>query len=67
MVCDKDLDAYDPYRLPARLPDNLAMPFARPDVPLPTNPNGVVSQDGDLFLITEDGNDFLVFFGDDDL
>jgi hypothetical protein len=49
-VCLADLDSIDPYRLPARAPDNLVLPFCRPDasiairysggvnVPLYTNP-----------------------------
>jgi len=49
-VCLQDLDQLDPYRLPARAPDNLVLPFCRPDtsiairysggvnVPLYTNP-----------------------------
>jgi hypothetical protein len=34
MVCRKDLDHFDPYRLPARQPENIALRFARPDTPL---------------------------------
>lgn len=34
MVCDADNDQLDPYRLPARQPDNLILPFYRPDEPL---------------------------------
>lgn len=33
-VCVNDLDNLDPYRLPAREPDNLVLPFYRPDNPL---------------------------------
>lgn len=33
-VCQEDLDVLDPYRLPPRQPDNLVLPFVRPDVPL---------------------------------
>lgn len=32
MVCEDDLDALDPYRLPARTPDQITLPFVRPDV-----------------------------------
>jgi hypothetical protein len=39
----------------------------RTDTPIPTNPSGVISQDGDVFLITEDEDDFLIFFEDDEL
>ena len=34
MVCEKDLDEFDPYRLPARQPDDIVLPFVRPDEPL---------------------------------
>ena len=59
MVCAADRDEYDPYRLPARQPDNIVLPFTRPDTPIPTNPAGVITQDSDYFLITEDGEDDL--------
>lgn len=35
-VCRADLDEYDPYRLPARQPENIAVRFPRPDTPLTT-------------------------------
>jgi hypothetical protein len=59
MVCTVDLDQYDPYRLPARQPDNIVLPFARPDTPIGTDPAGVITQDDNYFLITEDGEDYL--------
>ncbi len=31
MVCEADLDELDPYRLPPRQPDNVRLPFTRPD------------------------------------
>lgn len=34
MVCEEDNDQLDPYRLPARQPDNIVLPFSRPDIPL---------------------------------
>ena len=34
MVCEADLDVLDPYRLPPRQPDNITLPFVRPDRPL---------------------------------
>lgn len=58
-VCDADRDEYDPYRLPARQPETISLQFARPDTPIPTNPAGFITQDGDYFLITEDGEDYL--------
>ena len=32
MVCAKDLDVLDPYRLPARQTEPINLPFVRPDV-----------------------------------
>lgn len=63
MVCDADRDDYDPYRMPARPADYITLPFVRGDTSVATDPNGVISEDGDMFLITEDGDDFLVFDG----
>lgn len=37
-VCKDDIDDFDPYRLPAPPPDNITLPFYRPDVPLTTSP-----------------------------
>jgi hypothetical protein len=34
LVCRKDRDDFDPYRLPARQPENIALRYARPDTPL---------------------------------
>lgn len=34
LVCEKDNDEFDPYRLPPRQPDNIVLPFNRPDLPL---------------------------------
>ncbi len=59
LVCEKDRDQYDPYRLPARQPDNIVLPFTRPDAPIGTDPAGVITQDDNYFLITEDGEDYL--------
>jgi hypothetical protein len=66
-VCEADLDDFDPYRLPARQTENITLPFMRTDTPIPTNPNGFIAQDSELFLITEDDNDFLIFFEDNEL
>lgn len=40
LVCDQDRDNYDPYRLPARPPDKISLPFVRPDVAL-TEPTAI--------------------------
>jgi len=34
LVCRVDRDDFDPYRLPARQPENIALRYARPDTPL---------------------------------
>jgi hypothetical protein len=34
MVCEKDLDDLDPYRLPARQTEIITLKFTRPDTPL---------------------------------
>lgn len=34
LVCLADKDEFDPWRLPARPPDQIALRFVRPDVPL---------------------------------
>ena len=64
-VCRADTDQFDPYRLPARQPETITLPFVRPDTGIPTNPNGAITQDGHSFLVTEDFDDFIVFTGDD--
>lgn len=33
-VCRKDMDVYDPYRLPPREPDPVSLIFTRPDFPI---------------------------------
>lgn len=58
-VCDVDADQFDPYRLPARQTEDITLPFLRTDAPIGTNPAGVIGQDGDVFLITEDGEEYL--------
>lgn len=37
-VCRADRDDFDPYRLPARMPDVIQLPFVRPDTQLDTPP-----------------------------
>ena len=59
-VCSDDLDQLDPYRLPARQTETITLAWARPDVPLTTNPAGLVTEDDDLFITTEDGEGFLI-------
>lgn len=42
-VCRKDMDEYDPYRLPPREPDQITLPFTRPDVPVVASTNPPVA------------------------
>lgn len=58
-VCEADRDEFDPYRLAPRAPDNIVLPFYRPDLPVNTNPAGVIQEAGDAFIITEDGESYL--------
>ena len=53
-------DEFDPYRLPARPNENISLTWARPDEPIATNPSGLISEDGNMFIITEDNDGFLV-------
>ena len=39
-VCKDDLDKYDPWRLPARQTENIALRFPRPDVSVAVGPIG---------------------------
>ncbi len=41
MVCDKDRDQFDPYRLPARQTENISLRFPRPDVSIALDPEDV--------------------------
>ena len=50
-VCLADMDVYDPYRLPARVTEDIALPFTRPDSPLEAEPEAELK----FILATEDG------------
>lgn len=39
-VCKDDLDKFDPWRLPARQTENIALRFPRPDASVATGPVG---------------------------
>lgn len=59
MVCEKDKDVLDPYRLPARQTEDITLPFYRPDLPL-TDPSATPYRDVlGLRLETEDGRAIL--------
>lgn len=61
-VCRDDWDMLDPYRLPPRQPDNLVLPFVRPDVDIalqaPTT-FYLLAENGDP-LITEDSINLVI-------
>lgn len=62
-VCDKDRDQYDPWRLPARQPEDISLPFARPDVPIALDPPPqpvieVIATESDEGLLTEESPSF---------
>ena len=60
MVCEECWDSLDPYRLPARQGEVITMKWTRPDTPIATHPSGLISEDGDTFITTEDGEGYLV-------
>jgi hypothetical protein len=54
-VCQQNCaDQKDPYRLPARKTEKIALRFPRPDVSVATDPNDIVTGGyGDFVLSTE--------------
>lgn len=60
MVCKDDSDQYDPYRLAPRAPDQIVLPFVRPDLPLNTDPSGLVNESDNLFIITENNDGYII-------
>jgi len=59
MVCEADNDQFDPYRLSPRAEDQIVLPFVRPDTSLNTHPSGLIDQNNDQFIISENGNEYL--------
>jgi hypothetical protein len=59
MVCKEDVDQYDPYRLAPRPADQITLPFVRPDLPLTQDQYGIISQDGEEYIVTEDDTGYL--------
>jgi hypothetical protein len=59
MVCEADMDDYDPYRLAPRAPDKIVLPVNRPDTNIDTHPAGLIQEAGDEFITTEDGDGYL--------
>lgn len=45
-VCAADRDDFDPFRMPARPPDKITLPFTRPDTPLAEPPQPPWLEDG---------------------
>lgn len=60
-VCAEDNDEFDPWRLPARVSENITLPFYRPDVPIGVEPE---AEDPGVFRITED-DDYRITEDDD--
>jgi len=58
-VCSDDVDDYDPYRLAPRQPDQIVLPFVRPDLSINTHPAGLIQEAGDEFIIVESGNEYV--------
>lgn len=58
-VCEDDKDVLDPWRLPPRQPEDLTLPFYRPDTPLAVNnstsPTATLIKLGDRFYWNIDG------------
>lgn len=59
LVCEDDWDGLDPYRLAPRGDDQISLPFTRPEVAIATHPRGIIAENGDVFLITQDGEEYL--------
>jgi len=59
-VCDVDKDEFDPYRLPARQPEQISLFHPRPDTDIALTMRGTISQDGDEFIIDESGGGYLI-------
>lgn len=45
-VCKDDLDKFDPWRLPARQTENIALRFPRPDTSIALVPNEILTENG---------------------
>ena len=59
-VCLEDRDEYDPYRLPARQPEKITLPFVRPDANIAVQPVGIVTENDNNFLVTNNNDDFFI-------
>lgn len=54
-VCKDDLDQFDPWRLPARQTENIALRFPRPDVSIALQPDHIITENG-----FQNGNSILI-------
>lgn len=65
-VCREDWDELDPYRLPPRQPDNLVLPFVRPDVPIALQPDqvGQILPVETYYITTESSDPLITESGD---
>lgn len=67
LVCEEDLDLLDPYRLPARVTEDITLPFVRPDVPLDTHVTNtllfLISTEETAIVITTENNVGLIASG----
>lgn len=67
LVCEEDLDLLDPYRLPARVTEDITLPFVRPDVPLDTQVISsilfLISTEETAIVITTENNVGLIASG----
>lgn len=59
-VCLADRDEYDPYRLPARQPEKITLPFVRPDANIAVQPVGIVTENDNNFLVTNNNDDYFI-------
>lgn len=50
-VCAVDLDKFDPWRLPARQTENIALRFPRPDVSVALPDSQLWAEDGNAMFI----------------
>lgn len=56
-VCDQGCaDQKDPYRLPARKTERIALRFPRPDVSVALDPNNLVTDPQGDYIISTEGN-----------
>jgi hypothetical protein len=56
-VCDQGCaDQKDPYRLPARKTERIALRFPRPDVSVALDPNDLVTDNQGDWIISTEGN-----------